>query len=94
MPLQKGKNAVIRGNGRWRGIREADYKRTKAGDKDKGNSAPTVLSVRHLVHSIFGTRCFSFLETILFKNILLRMARCSLFGKLAGYADKEAAGST
>ena len=34
--LQKGKNAIIRGNGRWRGIREADYKRTKAGDKDKG----------------------------------------------------------
>ena len=27
-------------------------------------------------------------------TILLRMARCSLFGKFAGYADKEAAGST
>ena len=60
MPLQKGKNAIIRGNGRWRGIREADYKRTKAGDKDKGDSALTVLSVRHLVHSIFGTRHFHF----------------------------------
>ena len=62
MPLQKGKNAIIRGNGRWRGIREADYKRTKAGDKDKGDSALTVLSVRHLVHSIFGTRHFHFWE--------------------------------
>lgn len=94
IPLQKGKNAIIRGNGRWRGIREADYKRTKAGDKDKGDSALTVLSVRYLVHSIFGTRCFSIRGTILFQNILLRIARCSLFGKFAGYADKEAAGST
>ena len=91
MPLQKGKNAIIRGNGRWRGIREADYKRTKAGDKDKGDSALTVLSVRP-----FNLRnpTLSFLGTILFKSILLRMARCSLFGKFAGYADKEAAGST
>ncbi|WP_208059944.1 hypothetical protein, partial [Bacteroides xylanisolvens] len=68
IPLQKGKNAIIRGNGRWRGIREADYKRTKAGDKDKGDSALTVLSVRYLVHSIFGTRCFSIRGTILFQK--------------------------
>lgn len=50
------------------GIWEADYKRTKTGDKDKGDSAPTVLSVRHFVHSNFGTRCFSIRGTILFKT--------------------------
>ena len=50
------------------GIWEADYKRTKTGDKDKGDSAPTVLSVRHFVHSNFGTRCFSIRGTILFQK--------------------------
>ena len=32
---------------------------------------------------------FLFVEQSFFKNILLRMARCSLFEKFAGYADKE-----